>query len=72
MQLSIVDVGHLPEVKEGQEVHLDLRRPTASARLPRVYCREGQPYLVRTTSGELLAVTLPGGKITLPEQEFSN
>lgn len=56
MQLSMVDVGHLREVKVGEEVTVDLRRPTASTRLPRVYCREGRPYLVRTATGELLPV----------------
>lgn len=54
MQLSMVDIGHLPEVTVGQPVTVDLRRPTASTRLPRVYCRDGQPYLVRTTAGELI------------------
>ncbi|CEP68410.1 Alanine racemase [Moorella glycerini] len=66
MQLSMVDVGHLPEVKVGQEVQLDLRRPTASARLPRVYCREGQPYLVRTTSGEMVPVLSSAGQNLAP------
>ncbi|PRR69280.1 alanine racemase [Neomoorella humiferrea] len=59
MQLSMVDVGHLGEVKVGDEVEAVLRRPTASARLPRVYCREGRPYLVRLPGGELLPVGSP-------------
>ncbi|MGI9862980.1 alanine racemase [Moorella naiadis] len=57
MQLTMVDVGHLPEATVGQAVTVDLRRPTASTRLPRVYCHAGQPYLVRTTAGELIPAT---------------
>nr|WP_277998759.1 alanine racemase [Moorella sulfitireducens] len=72
MQLSIVDVGHLEGVKVGQVVEVDIRRPTASARLPRVYCREGQPYLVRQPSGDMEPVVSPAKGILLPEQEFSN
>ncbi len=59
MQLSLVDVSHLPDVKAGHEVTLSLRRPTASARLARVYCRDGLIYLIRTPSGELVSASLP-------------
>jgi len=54
MQLSMIDIGHLPHVKQGQEVEVVLRRPTASTRLPRIYCRDKVPYLIRLASGELL------------------
>jgi len=67
MQLSIVDVGHLTEVEVGQEVEVDIRRPTANARLPRVYCREGQPYLVRMTSGEMVPVGSSAAQSLAPE-----
>jgi len=60
MQLSMVDVGHLPGVKVGQEVEITLRRPTASTRLSRAYCREGQTYLVRTASGEMVPLAMLG------------
>lgn len=59
MQLSVIDVGHLNEVKVGDEVEAVLRRPTTSARLPRVYCREGRPYLIRLSAGELLSLPAP-------------
>lgn len=51
MQLSLVDLGSLP-VKEGEEVEITLGRPFASARLPRLYLREGEPYLLRLPTGE--------------------
>jgi alanine racemase len=60
MQLSLIEVGHLPAVKVGQEAELSLRRPTAGARLPRVYCRGGQPYRVRTTAGAMVDIPAAG------------
>lgn len=51
MQLSLVDLGDLP-VQEGEEVEITLGRPFASARLPRLYLQEGQPYLLRLPTGE--------------------
>jgi alanine racemase len=59
MQLSMVDVSHLPGIKAGQEVTINLRRPTASTRLARAYCRSGEIYLVRTPTGELVAANMP-------------
>lgn len=55
MQLSLVDVGNIP-VEVGEVVRVNLGRPTTSARLPRLYLREGRPYLLRTGTGEWLAV----------------
>ncbi|MDN5343995.1 MAG: alanine racemase [Clostridia bacterium] len=67
MQLSIIDVGHMAGVKVGQVIELDLRRPTAGSRLPRVYCRAGRPYLMRTTAGEWLAVVRPDRQNFVPQ-----
>ncbi|KKM10958.1 hypothetical protein SY88_10885 [Clostridiales bacterium PH28_bin88] len=53
MQLSMVDVSHVPGVKLGDEVEAGLRRLNTNPRLPRVYLRSGQPYLVRTIQGEM-------------------
>lgn len=58
MQLSMVDAGDIPGVKTGSLVHVQLRRPTAAARLARVYYREGKAYLVRNSAGEFMAVSL--------------
>ncbi|MCG0277043.1 MAG: alanine racemase [Thermanaeromonas sp.] len=51
MQLSLVDLGELP-ADEGEEVEVNLGRSFASARLPRLYLREGEPYLLRLPTGE--------------------
>ncbi|SMC00129.1 alanine racemase [Thermanaeromonas toyohensis ToBE] len=51
MQLSLVDLGDIP-AQEGEEVEISLGRPFTSARLPRLYLREGEPYLLRLPTGE--------------------
>lgn len=51
MQLSLVDLGDLP-AQEGEEVEINLGRAFTSARLPRLYLREGEPYLLRLPTGE--------------------
>jgi len=54
MQLSMIDISHLVKVRVGQEVAAELRHTTASTRLARVYCYKGEPYLIRTATGEFL------------------
>ncbi|MDK2821161.1 MAG: alanine racemase [Clostridia bacterium] len=65
MQLTMIDITNLSNVEIGQEVDINIRRPTASTRLPRVYCRGRQPYLVRTTSGGLEQV---GSNLTVNQE----
>ncbi len=52
MQLTMIDISCLPEVKVGQEVQADLRRLAAGTHIPRVYWRAGRIYSVRTASGD--------------------
>lgn len=54
MQLTMVDVTGLP-VSVGDEASVSIR-PTAGARLPRVYLRDGVPYLIRMPWGEMRPV----------------
>ncbi|MEW6662736.1 MAG: alanine racemase [Bacillota bacterium] len=53
MQLTMVDLNNRPEAQPGDVVEIKLRRLTTSARLPRVYTREGKPYQVRGLQGEV-------------------
>ncbi|MGI9953111.1 alanine racemase [Moorellaceae bacterium AZ2] len=59
MQLSLVDLGDTP-AEVGQVVKVTLGRPITGARLPRLYVREGEPYLLRTVTGEW--ITVPQGR----------
>ncbi len=52
MQLSMVDLGHLPAVHTGDEVVIATRRLNTNPRLPRVYVRDGRPYRIRTLAGD--------------------
>lgn len=54
MQLTMVDVTGLP-VSVGDEASVSIR-PTAGARLPRIYLRDGVPYLIRMPWGEMRPV----------------
>ena len=58
MQLTMVDVTGLP-VSIGDEASVNIR-PTAGARLPRVYVRDGVPYLVRMPWGEMRPAEVNG------------
>ncbi|MBZ4688093.1 MAG: alanine racemase [Clostridia bacterium] len=53
MQLSMIDVTEIPNVRVGEEVKLAMRRITASSKLPRVYVKDGKPYKVRYLEGKL-------------------
>ncbi|MGB9661392.1 MAG: alanine racemase [Moorellaceae bacterium] len=65
MQLSLVDLGDLP-AGVGEVVQVSLGRPTAGARLPRLYLRQGRPYRLRTAAGEWLEVAEPAGALSYP------
>ncbi|HBT46920.1 MAG TPA: alanine racemase [Peptococcaceae bacterium] len=56
MQLSIVDLNDV-EVEAGRTVAVTMGRPITGARLPRLYLREGEPYLLRSATGEWIAVS---------------
>ncbi|GFN22997.1 alanine racemase [Thermanaeromonas sp. C210] len=58
MQLSLVDLEDIP-AEAGQVVTITMGRPITGARLPRLYLREGEPYLLRTATGEWITVS-PG------------
>lgn len=64
MQLCVADVTDLPGVAAGEPVAAPgMRRTSTSARLPRVYVREGLPYRVRTLSGEFDVKDLWAGDV---------
>ena len=54
MQLSMIDLTGIPEVRVGEEVKLTMGRVTASSKLPRVYVEEGQVYRIRYFNGKLV------------------
>jgi len=54
MQLTMVDLSKSPAAQPGDVVEIKLRRLAASARLPRVYTKEGKPYKVRGLFGEVV------------------
>jgi len=47
MQLSMIDISGL-NISAGAEVQVPLRRTTSSARIPRVYLKNGKVYKIRT------------------------
>jgi alanine racemase len=47
MQLSMIDVTDVSDIKKGQEITVSMRRVSSSYKLPRVYIKEGQVYNIR-------------------------
>jgi alanine racemase len=47
MQLTMINLNGSPEAKPGDIVEIKQHRLTTSARLPRVYTKEGKPYQIR-------------------------
>jgi alanine racemase len=55
MQSMMVDISNEPEIKVGDVVEAPMRRTSASARLPRVYVRDGKVVAIRVLIAENLS-----------------
>ena len=58
MQLTILDVSHIPQVQIGDTVLLPGRRTNISVSLPKVFLKGGKPLKVRSIQEKYEQVTL--------------